>query len=131
MNKPNIFLLEEDNDTRPIFKRLLEKEGYNVLLSVEEEDALQRVNDGLMKSDLIMINLLGKSEMEMLDFGNLLREKAGLNVPVIAVAAKYNDELEGTTAQVGDNQHIIYLGDGNELFDLLSGLIGTKPSDSK
>ncbi len=123
MNEPIIFLLEEDDETRPLLKKVLQDRGYDVLLSIEEDDALQRVNDGLVKSDLIIVNLLGRSETEMLAFGNLLREKAKLNVPVLAIAAKYNDELEGTTARIGDNQYIVYLGEGNELFDLLARLI--------
>ena len=128
MNEPTVFLIESDDDTRPLFKKMLQDNGYNVLLSVDEEDALQKVNDGFVKSDLLIVNLLGKSEQEMLDFGNILREKRKPNIPLIAVAAKYGDELEGTITQVRENEYIVYLGGGNELFDLLSSLTKTKPS---
>lgn len=128
MNQPTIFLVENDDDTRFVFKRLLQEHGYNVLLSVDEQDALQRVNDGFVKSDLLMVNLLGKSELEMLDFGNLLREKGKPNIPVVAIAAKYGNDLEGTIAQVRENEYIVYLGEGDELFDLLSSLTKTKTS---
>jgi DNA-binding response OmpR family regulator len=126
MNKPIIFLLEEDNDSRPLLKKALQNRGYKVLLSVEAEDALQRVDDGLLSSDLLMVNLLRKTEFEMLDFGNLLLEKASLNIPVVTVAAKYGKELEGTTVQVRENQYIVYMENGDELFDLLSRLTQTK-----
>ena len=121
MSERTIFLLENDNDTRPIFKKVLQDNGYNVLLAVDEEDALQRTSDGFVKSDLLMVNLLGKSEEEMLNFGNLLREKAKPNIPLVVVAAKY-EELEGTIKKAGENAYIIYLGEGNELLDLLSNL---------
>ena len=122
MSERTIFLLENDNDTRPIFKKVLQDNGYNVLLAVDEEDALQRVNDGFVKSDLLMVNLLGKSEEEMLNFGNLLREKAKPNIPLVVVAAKYDEELDGTIKKAGENAYIIYLGEGDELLDLLSNL---------
>jgi DNA-binding response OmpR family regulator len=122
MSERTIFLLENDNDTRPIFKKVLQDYGYNVLVAVDEEDALQRVNDGFVKSDLLMVNLLGKSEAEMVEFGNLLREKGKTNIPLVVVAAKYDEELEGTINQAGENAYIVYLGEGDELFNLLSSL---------
>lgn len=128
VNETTIFLLEMDDDTRPIFKTVLQEKGYNVIVAVDEQDALQRVNDGFVKSDLLIVNLLGKSEMEMLDFGNLMREKGKKNIPVVAIAAKYGDDLEGTIAQVREDEYIVYLGEGEELFDLLSSLTKTKPS---
>lgn len=122
MNQPTIFLIENDDDTRPLFKKALQGHGYNVLFAVDEQDALERINDGFVKSDLLMVNLLGKSEEEMVNFGNQLRERGKSNIPLIVIAAKYGEDLEGTTSQVGENAFIIYLGDGDELFDLLDRL---------
>lgn len=122
MNQLTIFLLEDDDNTRPLFKKVLEDKGYNVLLAIDEKDAFQRANDGLVKSDVILVNLVGKSEEEMLNVGNQLRESVDRNIPVVAIAAKYNEELEGKTNQVGESEYIIYLGGGEELFDLLSRL---------
>ncbi len=131
MNQPTIFLLENDDDTRPLFKKVLREKGYNVLVAVDEQDALQRVNDGFVKSDLLIVNLLGKSEEEMVNFGNQLREWGQSNIPLIVIAAKYGEDLEGTINQVGENAYIIYLGEGDELFELLDSLLQTKLSDSK
>ena len=126
MNQPTIFLLENDDDTRPLFRKVLEDKGYNVFLAVDEKDAFQRAGDGLVKSDLMVINLVGKSEKEMLNFGKQLLANVNLNIPLVAIAAKYNEEQEGTTAQVGENEYIVYLGGGDELFDLLSKLTGAE-----
>ena len=128
MIQPTIFLLEDDDDTRPIFKELLIKKGYKVILAVDQNDALQRANDGLVKSDLILVNLVGKSEEEALIFGRRLRQNGKPNTPLIIIAAKYSEELEGTIAQVGENEYVVYLGTGEEFLDLLSSLTKTKPS---
>ncbi|HEX8397016.1 MAG TPA: response regulator [Pyrinomonadaceae bacterium] len=128
MTEPTIFLLENDDDTRPIFKELLIRKGYKVILAVDQNDALQRVNDGLVKSDLILVNLVGKSGDEALNFGRTLRQNAKINVPVVVIAVKYDEELEGTIAQFGDIDYIVYLGTGEEFLDLLSSLTKTKPS---
>ena len=128
MNEPTIFLVENDDDTRPVFKTVLQEQGYNVVVSIDEEDALQKLNDGFVKSDLLVVNPVGKSELEMLDFGNLLREKGKRNIPVVAIAAEYADELEGTIAQVRENEYVVDLGEGEELFDLLSSLTKINPS---
>ncbi|HEX8198646.1 MAG TPA: hypothetical protein VF571_20810 [Pyrinomonadaceae bacterium] len=101
---------------------MLREKGYNVLVAVDEQDALERINDGFVKSDLLIVNLIGKSEEEMVNFGNQLRERRQPNIPLIVIAAKYGEDLEGTTSQVGENAFIIYLGDGDELFDLLDRL---------
>jgi DNA-binding response OmpR family regulator len=122
MIQPTIFLLENDDDTRPIFKELLIKKGYEVVIAVDEKDALQRSSDGLRKSDLVLVNLIGKSEEAALNFGRTLRQNAKPNAPVIVIAAKYGEQLEGTAAQVGENEYIVYLETGEELFDLLSSL---------
>jgi DNA-binding response OmpR family regulator len=128
MTRPTIFLLEDDDDTRPIFKELLIKRGYDVVLAVDKNDALQRSNDGLVKSDLILVNLVGQPEEEALSFGRTLRQNAKPNAPLIVIAAKYDEALEGTNAQVGENEYVVYLGTGEEFLDLLSDLTKTKPS---
>ena len=128
MIQPTIFLLENDDDTRPIFKELLIKKGYKVILAVDENDALQRANDGLAKSDLILVNLVGKSEEEALIFGQRLRQNGKPNAPLIIIAAHYGEELEGTNTQVRENEYVVYLGTGEEFLDLLSSLTKTKPS---
>lgn len=42
-NQRTIFLLEEDNDTRGPLVSNLRRHGYRVLIALDEEDALQRV----------------------------------------------------------------------------------------
>lgn len=44
INKPIIFLIDEDNDSRPSFRANLKKKGYHVSIAIDEEDALDRVS---------------------------------------------------------------------------------------
>lgn len=129
MKEPTVFLVEEDDDTRALFKRILKNNGYNVLLAIDETDASERVGSERGKIDLVLINLVRASSEQMLKAGRRICESGNLNVPLIAIAGEYDDELQGRNIQVGENEYVIYLEDGIELFDLLSRL--TKGSVSK
>jgi CheY-like chemotaxis protein len=47
--QPTILLIEEDDDTRLILKESLIRYGYLVLLALDEEDAISRVDGGQVK----------------------------------------------------------------------------------
>ncbi|MDQ3255676.1 MAG: hypothetical protein M3R15_17550, partial [Acidobacteriota bacterium] len=65
LDRLTILLIEDDDDTRSIMKRNLQREGYRVLLAVDEQDALERVGDGHMGAHLLLVNLVGKAPEEM------------------------------------------------------------------
>ena len=119
MKHPTVFLVEEDEDTRILFREMVKNNGYNVLLAIDEIDALERVGDGFRKIDVVLVNLVRKSSEQMLKAGRRICEKGELNVPLVAIAEEFDDELRGTNIQVGANEYITYLEDGTELFDLL------------
>jgi CheY-like chemotaxis protein len=122
MNQPTVFLVEEDEDTRILFKKILKNNGYNALLAIDESDALERVGSERDKIDLVLVNLVRKSTEQMLKAGRRIRESGELNVPLVAIAEKFDDKLQGTNVQVGANEYVTYLENGTELFDLLSRL---------
>ncbi|HVG31549.1 MAG TPA: hypothetical protein VM911_00655 [Pyrinomonadaceae bacterium] len=123
--KATIFLLEEDDDTRPILKKNLQRDGYRVLLALDEEDALARVSDGGGRADLFLVNLVGKTPEQALEIGRRVRQHGKYDgvTPLIVMAEKYGADLEGTDAQVGDNDWITYLEDGAQLRALLARLL--------
>jgi DNA-binding NtrC family response regulator len=51
MNKPIIFLIDEDDDSCPSFRANLKRKGYQISLAVDEEDALDRVHKGCFTAD--------------------------------------------------------------------------------
>ncbi len=128
MNQPTIFLVEEDDDTRILFKELLQKRNYNVTLSSSAEDALQRVSGGRLEADFVLVNLVGKSDEEMLNTGRYIRQTGELAAPLIIVAAQYDEEKQGTHIRAADSEYIVYLEDGEELFGLLTSLRKTNSS---
>ncbi|MCA1564643.1 MAG: hypothetical protein LC803_03090 [Acidobacteria bacterium] len=123
-NQPTIFLVEEDDETRPILKGNLKNYGYRVLLALDEEDAQERLGDGVVQADLLLINLVGKTTDEVLQIGRRLRTYAKYDghTPLVVIAEKYGVELEGKDVKVGDNDWVTYLEDPYQLKNLLRRL---------
>ena len=123
--RATIFLVEEDDDTRPLLKANLKRDGYNVLVSVDEEDALSRVREGGARAHLILVNLIGKTPEEALEVGRRIREYGKYDglTPLVIMAEKYGEDLEGTDAQVGENDWVTYPEDGEQLHSLLARLL--------
>jgi DNA-binding response OmpR family regulator len=58
-NRPTIFLIEEDEETRRPLVSNLRAHGYYVIVAVDEEDALERVGGGGVEADLVLVNSSG------------------------------------------------------------------------
>jgi DNA-binding response OmpR family regulator len=123
-NQPTIFLVEEDDDTRPILKGNLKAYGYRVLIALDEEDARERLGDGVVQADLLLLNLVGKTTDEVLQIGRGLRKHAKYDghTPLVVMAEKYGAELEGTDVNVSGNDWVTYLEDPYQLKNLLRRL---------
>jgi len=125
-SQPTIFLVEEDDDTRPVLRRNLQNYGYRVLLALDEEDALERVGarDAIARADLFLINLVGKTPAEVLQIGRRIREHGKYNghTPLVVIAEKYGADLEGTNANVDNNDWVTYLEEPDQLKNLLRRL---------
>ena len=127
MNQATIFLMEEDDETRGPLVRNLRAEGYRVVVALDEEDALERAGGGRAPADLILVDLVGKSTQEGLDVGQRIRARAGHDghTPLVVMAERYGKDVEGTEAQVGDNDWVLYLGEEpRQLRNLLARLLG-------
>ena len=128
-NRRTIFLVEEDDDTRPILKHNLQTDGYRVLLALDEEDALERVSGNGAPADLVLVNLVDKSLEEVLAAGRRIRTQAKYagHTPLVVMADKYGADLEGTDVNVGSNDWITYLEDHEQLKNLLAKLLKNSP----
>ena len=124
-HKQTIFLIEEDDETRPLLKQNLQRDGYRVIVALDEEDALERVGDGHVPADLVLVNLVGKSSEEALEVGQRVREHARYDghTPLVVMAEKYGKDLEGTDVCVSGNDWITYLEEPNQLENLLHHLL--------
>jgi len=130
--QPTIFLVEEDDDTRAVLRDSFTRYGYRVTVAIDEEDALDRVSNGL-SADLVLIDVVGKSLEETLQSGRRIREQSKFdgNTPLIVMAEKYDKDLEGTDENAGGNDWILYLGEEPEqVKNLLYRLTAYKDSVS-
>jgi DNA-binding response OmpR family regulator len=124
-NQHTIFLVEEDDDTRPILKHNLIHDGYRVIVALDEEDALERVGSGSVHAALLLVNLVGKSTEDALKIGRRIREHAKYDehMPLVIMAEKYGKDVEGTDVNVSGNDWITYLEDSYQLANLLQRLL--------
>jgi DNA-binding NtrC family response regulator len=129
MDKPIVFLIDEDNDSRPSFRANLKKYGYHVSIAIDEEDALDRVKRGCFKADLILMNFIRKSPERVLEIGRDISRNGKLTAPVVVIAHKYSTDLEGKDIKVSDKEYITYLEDGEQLHNLLWRLIPTSSDE--
>ena len=120
-----IFLIEEDDKTRPLLKVNLQRDGYRVIVALDEEDALERVTTGQIPADLLLVNLVNKSLEEALEAGRRVRKHARYDghTPLVVIAEKYGPELEGTDVCVSGNDWITYLEEHDQLENLLHRLL--------
>lgn len=119
-----ILLLEPDDDTRPLLKGNLENQGYRVLISLDEPDAIFRAANNPF-IDLILVNQVSLSAESVIAQAQRIRREASLSesVPVVILAENYTEDLEGQNIQVAEHEYIAYLENVQQLLDLLADLL--------
>jgi CheY-like chemotaxis protein len=127
-----IFLVEEDDDTRPILKRNLREQGYHVIVALDEEDALERVEGGRTDYRLLLVNVVGVRPEEALESARRIQRRAEKDseAPIVVIAEKYGKEMEGKDVAVGENEYVTYPEDGDQLHQLLARLLPPAPASS-
>jgi DNA-binding response OmpR family regulator len=123
--QPTIFLIEEDDETRRLLVLNLRRDGYHVIATIDEEDALERVGGGHTHADLVLVNLVGKPLGEALRVGRGVRTHAQYDrdTPLVVMPEKYSKDVEGTDVNVEGNDWIHYLGEEpGQLKNLLARL---------
>lgn len=123
--RPTIFLLEEDDNTQRALKGNLRSLGFRVLVAVDIDDALDWLSTGYIPTDLMLVDLVRKSPEEALEVGRRLRQHARYDgqTPLVVMAEKFIQELEGTDVNVDGNDWITYLEEHDQLQNLLHRLL--------
>lgn len=121
---PCIFVLEPDDNVRPALRHNLQHWGYKVIMAIDEEDAIQRIQAGQKAFDLILLNQSNQSINETMAIGQQLRQatERGSQTPIVIMAERYGTDLEGQNVQVNDNEYVTYLEDGEQLKRILKQL---------
>lgn len=119
-----ILLIEEDDDARPIIRHNLRRAGFDVLVAVDEQTARDWLADGDTRPDLILVNLVGKTTDEAVDAARRVRKSSALggSTPVVVIAEKYGDGLEGQDVPAGEGEWVTYMQDSEQLHGLLARL---------
>jgi DNA-binding response OmpR family regulator len=129
--RPTIFLVEEDDDTRPLLRENLTRMGYHVLIAIDMEDAMERVGGGHVAADLVLVNLMGQTTNEALKVGQRICKHAKFDgsTPLVIMAEKYGKDVEGTNVNVSGNDWVTYLEDPDQLPNLLERLLPRRSSE--
>jgi DNA-binding response OmpR family regulator len=128
-----ILLIEEDDDARPIIRHNLSREGYDVLVAVDEASALDWLSAGRVTADLILVNLVGQTTAAALAAGRRVRERNGLDgsTPLVVIAERYDEELEGSDVETGDGEWVTYMEDSGQLHTLISRLTAARDASRR
>lgn len=93
-------------------------------MTLDEQDAIQRIQRVREHFDLILLNQTGKLIDELMAIGQQIRQSTELDsrTPIIVMAEDYGEDLEGQNIQMGENEYVTYLQDGQQLKDILQRL---------
>jgi DNA-binding response OmpR family regulator len=121
-----ILLIEEDDEARPLIRHNLRRQGYDLLVAVDEASALNWLSAGGANADLILVNLVGQTTDAALAAGRRVRAHHGLDgsTPLVVIAERYDEMLEGTDVRAGAGEWVSYMGDSGQLHALISRLTG-------
>ncbi len=121
---PTILMIELDDDTRPILKQNLYNWGYRVLVALEEEDAIALARGVSDRPKLILLNQVKLTIDEFINMGRRIRQGSELpsSTPIVVMAERYGEDMEGKDVKVGESEYVTYLEDGEQLMNLLHRL---------
>jgi DNA-binding response OmpR family regulator len=122
-----ILLIEEDDDARPIIRQSLKRAGFEVLVALDEASASDWLAAGCVRADLVLVNLVGKTTEEAFAAARRVKRRSDIGgaTPVVVIAEKYGDGLEGTDVQAGEGEWVTYMEDTTQLHGLLRRLTST------
>ncbi|HEY9657264.1 MAG TPA: hypothetical protein V6C65_02285, partial [Allocoleopsis sp.] len=92
-------------------KHNLQHWGYDVVIAIDEADAIQRIQSGQTHFDLILLNQSNQSIDEMMAIEQQIRQSTERDslTPIVIMAEGYGADLKGQDIQCGDNEYVTYL----------------------
>jgi DNA-binding response OmpR family regulator len=122
--EPTILVVEPDDDVRPLLRNNLHRQGYRAIMTLDEEDAIARARGDSDRPDLILINQYRLPLDKVIHIGRRIRQDAGLpsTTPIVIMAERYGEDMEGKDVKVGESDYVTYLEDGEQLINLLQRL---------
>lgn len=97
MNRPTVFIVEDDTDTREMLSKFLELEGYQVEAASNGRQALERLVAGAL-ANVIVLDLM-MPVMDGWEFRRRQVEDSRLReIPTIVVSAAGRDRMSQVSA---------------------------------
>jgi hypothetical protein len=96
--------------------------GYRAIVTLDVQDAIERVRAGALKIDIILINQVGQSLNQLLASGRSIRQQSAdysINAFLVVLAEVYGEELEGQDVQIDAYDYITDLEHSEQLMKLL------------
>jgi two-component system, sensor histidine kinase and response regulator len=116
-----VLIVEDDDDARLLFKTILVRNHYPVLVAETAEKARKILETHVKRVDAILLDLTLRGEEDGLSLARYLREQeAWKDVPIIAITARMFDHDRGNVFAAGCNAHLAKPVVARDLLDVLS-----------
>ncbi|HSD09845.1 MAG TPA: response regulator [Candidatus Binatia bacterium] len=113
--------MEDDDDARLLFKTILTRNHYSVLVAETAEKARKLLETHVKKVNAILLDITLPGGEDGLSFARSLREQeAWRSVPIIAVTARLFDHDGGNVFAAGCNAHLTKPIVARDLLDVLA-----------
>ncbi len=120
-----VLIVEDDDDARQLFKTILTRNKYSVLVAETAAKARKLLATHVNKVNAILLDLTLAGGEDGLSLARSLRQQdAWKKVPIIAVTARLFDHDRGNVFAAGCNAHLAKPIVASELLDLLSLYLG-------
>jgi len=105
-----VLVVDDEKNICDLLRLYLEKEGYNVILSYDGEDAIAKFNS--VKPDLVLLDVM----LPGVDGRHVCREiRKKSNVPIIMITAKGETIDKVIGLEIGADDYIVKPFDGKEV----------------
>jgi CheY-like chemotaxis protein len=120
-----ILIVEDIEETRYLIEKLLKKNGYNVELARDEEDAICRAR---FRSPNLILMSLGFEREELVATAQRIRNRASLSQDTAVVIFCVSTIPEGAEMEVTENIHVTRPDNFDQLRAFLGRLLHMGPS---
>jgi chemosensory pili system protein ChpA (sensor histidine kinase/response regulator) len=124
-HRATIMVVDDSLTVRRVTQRLLEREGYRVLLAKDGVDALEQIQAAETRPDLMLVDI----EMPRMDGFDLVRhvraDPATSDIPIIMITSRSADKHRNLALQLGVNA---YFGKPYQQTVLLGAIAGLLPA---
>jgi CheY-like chemotaxis protein len=123
-----VLIVEDDDDARLLFKTILTRNHYSVLVAETAEKARKVLETHVKRVNAILLDLTLPGGEDGLSLARYLRQQeAWKHVPIIAITARLFDHDRGNVFAAGCNAHLAKPVVARDLLDVLSLYLGGAP----